>query len=104
MGDVPYPEIVIPQDTAASSCGSGSYAISTVLLQTYNITAQRQIYELFNQNVALYPELAETARLYHEGYATAGMQAVDPISTAYPHRDEYHLAYVSSYPQDFQGS
>lgn len=95
MGDVPYPELVVPQDSASSSITSGSYAISTVSLQTYNITAQRQIYDIFNRKAALYPELGVTARLYHEGYATAGVQAINPASTAYPHRDEHHLACVS---------
>ncbi|KAI4864936.1 FAD-binding domain-containing protein [Hypoxylon rubiginosum] len=93
MGDVPYPELVVPQDSASSSITSGSYAISTVSLQTYNITAQRQIYDIFNRKAALYPELGVTARLYHEGYATAGVQAINPASTAYPHRDEHHLAF-----------
>ncbi|KAI1767910.1 FAD-binding domain-containing protein [Hypoxylon sp. FL1150] len=93
MGDVPYPEIHGPQKTAASSFPPGPYAMSTVLLQTYNITAQRQLYDLFNRNAALYPELGATAILMIEGYATAGVQAIDPASTAYPHRDEFHLAF-----------
>ncbi|KAI1660859.1 FAD-binding domain-containing protein [Daldinia decipiens] len=96
MGDVPYPDIVTPQNTDIASCGSAAYAISTVLLQTYNITAQRQIYDLFNRNAALYPELAETSRLYYEGYAVKGMQAVASASTAYPHRDENHLAFFAT--------
>lgn len=98
MGDVPYPEIHGPQDTATSSFPSGPYVMSTVMLQTYNITAQRQLYDLFNRNAALYPELGANALLMIEGYATAGVQAIDPISTAYPHRDEFHLAYVSHFP------
>ncbi|KAI6085187.1 FAD-binding domain-containing protein [Hypoxylon rubiginosum] len=93
MGDVPYPEIHGPQDTATSSFPSGPYVMSTVMLQTYNITAQRQLYDLFNRNAALYPELGANALLMIEGYATAGVQAIDPISTAYPHRDEFHLAF-----------
>jgi hypothetical protein len=94
QGDVPYPEIIFPQDTAASSCGSGNFAISSVLLHTYNITTQRQLYNLFNQKAAQYPEISQYARMYHEGYAVAGMQAVDPASTAYPHRDQNHLVYA----------
>ncbi|OTB10566.1 hypothetical protein K445DRAFT_69980 [Daldinia sp. EC12] len=96
MGDVSYPEIVNPQNTGMASCGAAPYAISTVLLQTYNITTERKIYDLFNKNVALYPELGETARLFYEGYAVKGMRAVDPASTAYPHRDENHLVFISA--------
>ncbi|KAI1470392.1 FAD-binding domain-containing protein [Daldinia caldariorum] len=96
MGDVSYPEIVNPQNTGMASCGSAPYAISTILLQTYNITTERKVYDLFNKNAALYPELGEASRLFYEGYAVKGMQAVDPASTAYPHRDENHLVFYSA--------
>ncbi|XXG99621.1 hypothetical protein Hte_005962 [Hypoxylon texense] len=93
VGDVPYPELVGPQDSAASSVASGSYVMSTVSLRAYNTTAQRQLYDLFNRNAAKCPELGSTARLVHEGYSSAGVRSIDPASTAYPHRDERHLAF-----------
>ncbi|KAH6638611.1 hypothetical protein BKA67DRAFT_528734 [Truncatella angustata] len=96
QGDVPYPDIIYPQDTAASSCGSGSYVISTMMTQTWNITTERKIYNLFNERIAEYPELSPAARLYYEGYATAGVQAIDSAVSAYPHRDEYHLSFMLS--------
>ncbi|KAI1771734.1 hypothetical protein F4818DRAFT_202391 [Hypoxylon cercidicola] len=101
MGDVPYPDIIYPQDTAASSCGAGSYAISTIMTQTWNITIERQIYTLFNENIAKYPELSTTARLYYEGYSTKAVQEIPSDSTAYPHRDELHLSFMlSGVPDD----
>ncbi|KAI8965610.1 FAD-binding domain-containing protein [Daldinia sp. FL1419] len=96
MGDVPYPEIVVPQGTDTPSCGSAAYIFSTTMLRTWNITTERKQYELFNRNAALYPELATTAHLYYEGYGVKGMQVVDSASTAYPHRDENHLVYFST--------
>lgn len=96
MGDVPYPDIVYPQDTAASSCGSGQFAFATVMLQTYNVTTQRELFNHFNQTAAQYPELRTFARLYHEGYSTAAVRDVDYAASAYPHRDEILLAYVTT--------
>ncbi|KAF9771644.1 hypothetical protein IL306_010700 [Fusarium sp. DS 682] len=94
MGDVPYPEIAVHQNTDLSTCISAPFSLSSVMLQTWNITAQRQLYNHFNRTAARYPGLAATARLYYEGYAHQGVQAVNSASTAYAHRDEYHIAYV----------
>ncbi|KAJ4304909.1 hypothetical protein N0V90_000437 [Kalmusia sp. IMI 367209] len=91
QGDVSYPDIVIPQTTSLNDCGSGAWAFSGILTQTWNTTTERQHYVEYNKNAALYPEFAETARLFYEGYATAGMKSVNANSTAYAHRDEYHL-------------
>ncbi|KAF5704891.1 6-hydroxy-D-nicotine oxidase [Fusarium globosum] len=94
MGDVPYPEIPVRQNTDLSNCISAPFSLASVMLQTWNITTERALYNHFMRNVALYPDLAATARLYYEGYAHRGVQAVDSASTAYSHRDEYHIAYV----------
>ncbi|KAH7383961.1 hypothetical protein BKA66DRAFT_89405 [Pyrenochaeta sp. MPI-SDFR-AT-0127] len=91
QGDLPYPEIVIPQLTSLNECASGAYAFSGLLTQTWNITTERRNYNKFVKNAAAFPELAATAQLFYEGYATAGMSAVPSDSTAYAHRDEYHL-------------
>ena len=100
QGDVPYPGIVYPQITSLNDCKSGAWAFSGLLTQTWNITTERRNYHNFVKNAALYPEFAETAELFYEGYATAGMMDVDPDSTAYAHRDEYHLPYVFYPPQE----
>ncbi|KAI5854502.1 hypothetical protein GGS23DRAFT_590635 [Durotheca rogersii] len=95
IGDVPYPEIpgVQGTDAAGGSCNSNVYAVGTVLTKSYNATTERELYEHFNQQIALYPELIPTARLYHEGYATKAAQEVNPALSAYPHRDEIHLMF-----------
>ncbi|KAF5657001.1 fad binding domain-containing protein [Fusarium circinatum] len=96
MGDVPYPEIPVRQNTDISNCVSARFSLASVMLQTWNITTERALYNHFMRNVALYPDLAVTARLYYEGYAHRGVQAVDSASTAYPHRDEYHIAFFAT--------
>lgn len=101
MGDVPYPELTHPQLTDLPTCSSGNWAISSVMTQTWNITAERQLYNLFNNTAAQYPELAQNARAYHEGYAVAAATQVDSDSTAYPHRDQYHIGYVYFLPLTF---
>ncbi|KAF5558957.1 cytochrome p450 [Fusarium mexicanum] len=96
MGDVPYPEIPVRQNTDISNCVSARFSLASVMLQTWNITTERALYNHFMRNVALYPDLAVTARLYYEGYGHRGVQAVDSASTAYPHRDEYHIAFFAT--------
>ncbi|KAL8703191.1 MAG: hypothetical protein Q9201_003610 [Fulgogasparrea decipioides] len=60
---------------------------SDICLKTYNITANRQTYDLFKTFVNNHPEFAGSI-LQFEDYALEGMKAVDPASTAYPHRDD----------------
>jgi hypothetical protein len=70
--------------------------LTTVGLQEYNITAQRQIYDAFNARIAQYPELTREARVVHEGYSNKAVLAVDSASSAFPHRSDHHLLYVST--------
>lgn len=96
-GDVPYPEIADVQGNGLenATCQSGSsYAGSTIYSLVYNVTAERQVYNLFNKKIALYPEFAAGASFLHEGYSDQAVTAVDPASSAFPHRDEHHLLYV----------
>ena len=86
--DVSYPTIVAGEQVA---CGSAQYVFSSALTLTYNVTTERTLWKHFNKKVAQYPELAATAVLMHEGYATAGVQAVPFKSTAYPHREANHI-------------
>ncbi|TVY17065.1 FAD-linked oxidoreductase azaG [Lachnellula arida] len=95
-GDVPFPEIAHLQGTGLedATCQDGSsYAGSTLYSLVYNVTAERQIYNLFNEKIALYPEFAAGASFLHEGYSDQAVVAVDPASSAFPHRDEHHLLY-----------
>ena len=96
-GDVPFPDIAHVQGTGLedAACQPGNaYAGSTLYSLVYNVTAERQIYNLFNEKIALYPEFAAGARIVHEGYSDEAVTAVDPASSAFPHRDEHHLLYV----------
>ncbi|KAM0246496.1 hypothetical protein ACHAQJ_010178 [Trichoderma viride] len=95
MGDVDYADLLVAQqtDVNSSSCFSEPYVGSTAWLQTYNVTSQRQIFNLFNDQLAQNPDLAPGARVFFEGYSTLGTQAVDPSTSAYPHRDEYLLVF-----------
>lgn len=91
-GDVDYETLLQVQGTGSTdptACASHPLIGISSLSQVYNVTAQRQIYNLFNENAVLYPDLAIGARIYDEGYSTLATQAIDPASSAYPHRDEF---------------
>ena len=103
-GDVSYQELLVVQGTGSTdptACSSNPLIGSSALLQTYNVTAQREIYNLFNQKVALYPALGTAARVFYECYSTLATQAVNAASSAYPHRDEYLVVYVFLLVQTF---
>ena len=88
MGDVPYPTVF---GVTSATCPPAKRAMSTVMTLEYNITTERALYDHYVAKVAEYPEIAPTAYLFYEGYATAGYQAIPSDSTAYPHREENHL-------------
>jgi len=97
QGDVPYPELPNIQGTgdASPACMTGRlFNIITVGLQEYNITTERKIYNLYNENMAKYPGFKQGTRLFYEGYSNKAVQEVEPASTAFPHRDDHHLLYV----------
>ena len=67
-------------------------------LQTYNATANRQIYNLFAEMVTTAPSF-NGSYVQFEGYAIEGVKAVDPASTAYPHREDNLLVLVIANPK-----
>ena len=94
MDDVPYTQIAAAQGYGMSDpiCQHGSvHSTSTAFLVGYNLTAERLIFEGFKQRVAQYPDLAAGTGIMHEGYATEGVEAIDPASSAYPFRADHHL-------------
>ncbi|KAK1570172.1 FAD binding domain-containing protein [Colletotrichum navitas] len=98
-GDVPYPEIGHAQGTSMSDpiCQHGSMHItSTAGLLVYNLTAERLIYEGFKRRAAQDPDLAAGTGIMHEGYATQGVEAVDPAGSAYPFRADRHLMFFNA--------
>ncbi|KAL8942493.1 MAG: hypothetical protein Q9216_001637 [Gyalolechia sp. 2 TL-2023] len=95
--EAPYPII---SGADGTDCPGARRAIASVMTLEYNVTTQRTLYNLFNERIAEYPELAPSAYLWHEGYSTAGVQAIPSDSTAYPHREENHLlVFFSEVPE-----
>ncbi|KAK4077743.1 CAZyme family AA7 [Trichoderma aggressivum f. europaeum] len=96
-GDVSYSELLVAQQTDinSASCFSQPYVGSNTWLQTYNITSQREIYNLFNKQIAKNPSLAPGARAFFEGYSSTATQLIDHDSSSYPHRDEYSLVFFA---------
>ncbi|KIA75778.1 hypothetical protein HK57_00392 [Aspergillus ustus] len=98
QGDVSYPDLLVAQGTASSSssCAPAPILGSTANLQTYNVTAQREVYELLRESTKLYPDLTANARVFYEGYSSAATQKIDPASSAYAHRDEYLVVFFTA--------
>lgn len=99
MGDVPYPTL---SGATSYFCPSANRVISSVLTLDYNVTAERALYDHYVAKVAEFPEIAPTAYLWHEGYATAGYQSIASESTAYAFREENHIMYVVAPPYNRQ--
>jgi hypothetical protein len=93
--EITYPNLV---GVEFPDCPQAERVISSALMLEYNVTIERTLYNLFNQKIAQYPELAPTAHLMHDGYATAGTKAIPSESTAYPHREENLLVSVVPSP------
>ena len=55
--------------------------------KSYNVTAVRQVYNEIDETFSKVPEVAGSFFLL-EGYSTQAVKAVDPESTAFPHRDD----------------
>ncbi|KAI4118629.1 MAG: hypothetical protein LQ345_001358 [Seirophora villosa] len=93
--DTPYRDINTPIAGAlnGSLCEPNkSHIIGTANLQVYNITTQRAIYDLYNQNIRQHPELGDT-RVLVEGYAVKGVKSFRPEDSAVPVRDDNILTY-----------
>ena len=82
------------QDMDSPICQRGTPSLSKILfplgLKAYNITANRAVYKLFEQLVKEHPEFNRSI-VQFESYALQGMKAIDPASTAYPHRNDNAL-------------
>lgn len=89
-GSVPYPGLGDAVGTSSSSplCVKGSSHVQYALgLLTYNVTTQRQVYDYFKQKTLASPEY-QAASVVLENYALGGVKAIDPASSAYPHRED----------------
>ncbi|KAB5566330.1 hypothetical protein GE09DRAFT_1171507 [Coniochaeta sp. 2T2.1] len=88
------------QDADGLGCAYGSTSIRCpIRLNTYNVSAIRKVYDEIDERTHRHPEFRGSIFLL-EGYANQGVRAVDPDSTAYPHRNERLLltCYVNYKP------
>ncbi|KAI5867522.1 hypothetical protein GGS23DRAFT_612662 [Durotheca rogersii] len=103
-GNVPYPEI--PGRTGSGLddfvCSPGyDHMVAQVGTFTWNVTTQRQVYDLFNQKIQEQPAMNRSS-VTMEGYSTEGVRAVDARTSGFPWRDAYnHLGFITiAYPPD----
>ena len=73
----------------------GSKKLFPVGLLKYNITTNRALYNLFSKMLTDHPDFNNSV-VQFEGYSMQGVQAVDPASTAYAHREDNLLVLVLS--------
>lgn len=95
-GDVPYPEVPGVSGTGMNSalCDYGlNHVHYPAGLKVWNVTTQRQIYDLYNERIREYPEFQRTT-VNMEDYSHEGVDAIDPDTSAYPWRDRGLLRYV----------
>jgi len=92
-GTVPYSGIAVAQKTGINDpiCAPELDRITaTAGLQVFNITTQRQVYDLFRANIKANPALTN-AYILMESYAVEAVKAVDSASQSFPWRDDYIL-------------
>jgi hypothetical protein len=94
---VPYTGVALAAGTSLNDtvCKPGaSWKLFPVGLQVYNATSNRAIYKLLSTMIAENP-IFNGSVVQFEGYSLQGVRAVDPASTAYAHRGDNLLVYVS---------
>ncbi|TVY85094.1 FAD-linked oxidoreductase azaG [Lachnellula suecica] len=76
------------QDADGPGCAYGMTSLRYPIgLKTYNVTALRQVYNEVDETFRKVPEIAGSFFIL-EGYSTQGVKAIDPETTAFPHRDD----------------
>ncbi|KAL4783255.1 FAD-binding domain-containing protein, partial [Aspergillus varians] len=102
-GTAPYNRIAAATGTGmdAPGCRPGNVHMHcTAALQTWNVTAQRQIYDLFREKIQAQPAFAGSIVIM-EDYAHERVAAIDGASSAYPWRDRSLLNLIDvSYTPD----
>ncbi|KAJ8133194.1 hypothetical protein O1611_g427 [Lasiodiplodia mahajangana] len=92
-GNVPYTQVAAIQgtDDDSENCQKNrTHITTTVNLQVFNVTAQRQIYDLFNQNIKKHPELSSAVATM-ELYSVDAVTKVPRQRSSYSQRDEFIL-------------
>ncbi|KAI1418448.1 hypothetical protein F5Y13DRAFT_149192 [Hypoxylon sp. FL1857] len=89
--------VVTFQDADGPGCAYGFTSLRYPIgLNSYNVGAVRKVYNEIDETFRKVPELAGSFFVL-EGYSTQAVQAVDPDTTAFPHRSDKIL--VTSYIQ-----
>ncbi len=70
-----------------------SWQVYPVGLQTYDISTNRAIFNLYKDMVTKNPAMSSSI-VQFEGYPQEGVRAVEPDSTAYAHRGDNLLVYA----------
>ncbi|KAK4233777.1 hypothetical protein C8A03DRAFT_47748 [Achaetomium macrosporum] len=89
-GEATYHELAVLtfQDADGLGCAYGATSLRfPTVLKSYNPAALRKVYDDFDATLQQVAELAGTIWLI-EGHAVQAVQAVNPDSTAFPHRSE----------------
>ncbi|KAJ8106177.1 hypothetical protein ONZ43_g7152 [Nemania bipapillata] len=90
------------QDLDGPGCAYGITALRYPIgLKSYNVAAVRQVYDEIDETFRRVPEVAGSFFLL-EGYSTQAVQAIDPATASFPHRDDKILitSYVMYAPDD----
>lgn len=97
IGPVYTENFTIPYTEVAAAAGSSTgqplcektyrRQVGPATLLEYNITTQRQIYDLYNKNIFVHPSMNYTF-VVMEAYSLQAVRKVDTASSAYPWRDE----------------
>ncbi|KAF7863838.1 hypothetical protein EAF04_006803 [Stromatinia cepivora] len=100
-GNVPYTEIPDATGTGINQplCDKGFEHIhTTTYLNVWNVTTQRQVYNLFQEKITQQPLLINSIVML-EDYSTIGVRAVDPKTSAFPWRNRSLLTVTAvNYP------
>ncbi|KAL2016663.1 hypothetical protein VTK56DRAFT_3207 [Thermocarpiscus australiensis] len=76
------------QDVDGPGCAYGMTSLRYLIgLKSHNVAAVRKAYDEIDETFAKVPEVAGSFFLL-DGYSTQAVQAVDPDTTAFPHRDD----------------
>ncbi|QSZ36214.1 hypothetical protein DSL72_007340 [Monilinia vaccinii-corymbosi] len=88
-GNVPYKGIPDATGTGLNQplCAKGyEHVHATNYLNVWNITTQREVYNLFQRKITEQPALAGSIVML-EDYSTVGVRAIDSSTSAFPWRD-----------------
>ncbi|KAL2867465.1 FAD-binding oxidoreductase [Aspergillus lucknowensis] len=87
---LPYPEVPDATGTGLHSdmCQHGNTNMQFPFsIKEHNITATRQLWDYYVNVTTARPEFQQSIVVF-QAYSLQGVQAVDPDSTAFPHRDD----------------